>query len=447
MDITIEEVGAWTYALNIEASAEELAPVIESALRRYRNSTSVVGFRKGRAPLELIRALFERQIAEEAVEELVYDIFGEEVEDSAEYRLWDGSEEFSHEYSFGGGLVASVLFSVRPQVAIEEFEGEWLEVPVARKTRAMVEGAMEALLRNWGKHRQLSPGAAMQVGDAISCAVRLLESDDGDQTEEWEPEIRHLVLGEEEDAFDEALSKVLVGAPVGSPVRFSVRDRFWEDEPDPKALLHFEATVRKAERTTPAKLTSQLSRRVLPGGPRTVQDLREWVSHLVDARLSRDHAESLEDCIRERLLELHDLAVPEQVVFEHALEILEEEAGPLPPDYSLDNLPLPLASGLVALAEPQVKWTMLREALLREFRVELGPIDVTAYIEAELRELELETRFENNDTEMESLKSSLYDDLEEMESQAEDKALFAFLAGRFDVVPVADSDSSLFAQA
>ncbi len=438
MKITFEETGAYSYALNIEASAEELAENMETALRRYRNTADVEGFRPGRVPMEVVRKLYGEQIAEDAAEDFVQGVFEELVERSPQYRLWEVSEELTHDYTYGGDLTARILFAVRPAIAIKDFEGERLEVPVAKKTQAMVDEATEALLWNYGTYTPLPTGAALQDGDVITYVARLLRSDDGEQAGEWEPEVRRLVLGEDVDAFDGALKQVLIGAPVGAKVRFSVRDRFWEDEPQTEDMLHFEATVRTADRITPAELTSDLSRRVLPAAGGTVKDLRDWVSRMVDARQFSVQITRVESCIKKRLLELHDLVAPELVVRQYALESLEEDAGALREDFALDDLPPPFANSLLWLAERRVKWAMLRESLLRKFKEELAPVDIQEDLEADFLALKMGNHFQNNGMEPESLESELLEDPDEMQWRAEDRALFTLLAGKFDVVFVAE---------
>ena len=435
MKITIEETGAYSYALNIEASAEELEPAIEGDLRGYLRTANLAGVTPGNVPMDVARRLYGEQYAEFAVEDFVERIFEEHVASSPKFCLWEASEEYVQDYTYGGDLKARIAFGVRPSVAIRPFEGERLEVPVAGKTQAMVEDAMEALLWNHGTRSPLPEGAVLRESDEATIVVHPLDSDGGERATDRVPEEQRLVLGQAREAFDKALGQALIGAAVGASVRFSVRNRYWEDEPPPTARLHFEAAVQAAERIKPAELTDDLSRRVAPAEGGTVQDLWHWVSQMVDVRRSSDQMANVETCIRERLLELHDLVAPEQVVREYAMELLDEGAGPLSAYYALEELPPPFANSLLRKAERGVKWMILREALLRRFKGELahayGREDTTG------DGLAFETE-DHSGQDLDELEDALIEGSNEKTRRAEDRALFSLLAGKFDLVLVAE---------
>ena len=435
MKITIEETGAYSYALNIDAGAKELEAAIEDDLRGYLMRAHVAAVSPYHLPMDSAMWLYGEQHAELAVDDLVMRIFNEHVASSPKFRVWEASEEFVQSYTYGGDLKARIAFGVRPVVAVKPFEGERLEVAAAGKTHAMVDDAMEALLWNHGTRTPLPEGAVLRASDEATFVVHPLDSDDGERTTDWEFEAQRLVLGQARDAFDEALEQALIGAAVGGRVRFSLRDRYREDAPSPTALMHFEATVQAAERIAPAELTDDLSRRVAPAEGGTVQDLWRWVSQMVDVRRFSDQMANVEACIKERLLELHDLVAPEQVVRQYALELLEEDAGPLIDDNALEELPRPFANSLLWKAERGVKWMILREALLRRFRGELarayGREDTTADGLA----------FETGDhagQDLDGLEDALIEGSTRKKRRAEDRALFSLLAGKFDLVFVAE---------
>lgn len=438
MNITIEATGPYSYALNIEASAEDLEDAIEQALRERRKTAQINGFGPGLAPMQLVRKLYEEEIGHEVAGNLVVDIFEDLVEESPEYDLWADSEDFDDDYAFGAGFKARVPFAVWPKVAIKDFEGERIEVPALQTTPAMVDEALEELLWNYGTCRVLEPGATVQDGDLITYEARRTDQAAAKQAAVWESGEQVLALGSEEDAVDEALRESVIGAAVGDVVRFSVWGSTREDGLRPEVPMHFEAVISSAERVTPAELTAALARRVLQTEDSTVDDLRDWVSLTVDIRTSTAQASDVEECMRERLLDLHEIVAPELVVRQRVRELLQLEGKHLTEGYDLEELDPALVRHMLSSAETWVKWIILKETLLDRYEEEFEPVDYQGNLELGIAALVMQKAFENTEFDVEGLTAELVDDLEEVQEQSEDLRLFRLLANKFDVVLVTE---------
>lgn len=438
MNITIEATGPYSYALNIEASAEDLEDAIEQALRERRKTAQINGFRPGLAPMQLVRKLYGEEIGHEVAGNLVVDIFEDLVEESPEYDLWADSEEFDDDYAFGAGFKARVPFAVWPKVAIKDFEGERIEVPALQTTPAMVDEALEELLWNYGTRRVLEPGATVQDGDLITYEARRTDQAATKQAAVWESGEQVLALGREEDAVDEALRESVIGAAVGDVVRFSVWGSTREDELRPEEAMHFEAVISSAERVMPAELTTALARRVLQTEDSTVDDLRDWVSLTVDIRTSTAQASDVEECMHERLLDLHEIVAPELVVRQRVRELLELEGKHLTEDYDLEELDPALVRHMLSSAETWVKWIILKETLLDRYEEEFEPVDYQENLELGIAALVIGKTFENTEFDAEGLTAELVDEHEEVQEQSEDLRLFRLLANKFDVVLVTE---------
>lgn len=438
MNITIEETGAYSYALNIEASAEDLEDEIEQALRDCQRKVQLDGFRRGRVPMPLVRKLYAEEIAEEVTDNLVVDIFQDFVEKSPKYDLWDDSEEFGLDYRYGADLRARIPFAVWPEIAIRDFAGERIEVPAWESTPVMVDDALEELLWNYGTRTVLEPGATVEDRDLITYETQRTDLDDAQQAATWKSGEQVLVLGREEDPLDEALRQSVIGAAVGDVVRYSVRDINPGDQLGPEASMHFEAVITSAERITPAELTADLVQRVLPAENCTVADLRDWVSLMVDVRVSRVQTAEVEERMRGRLLDLHEVVAPQLVVRQRVRELLNLEGGPLTEDYDLEGRVPSLAPYLLSSAERDVRWLILRQALLDAFEEELEPVDGRELREFSSYVLAMDRTFDNSGFEADESDAGFLEDPGDVRERAEDQSLFKLLTNKFDVVLVAE---------
>ena len=202
--------------------------------------------------------------------------------------------------------------------------------------------------------------------------------------------------------------------------------------------MHFEAVISSAERVTPAELTAALARRVLQTEDSTVDDLRDWVSLTVHIRTSTAQASDVEECMHERLLDLHEIVAPELVVRQRVRELLELEGKHLTEDYDLEELDPALVRHMLSSAETWVKWIILKETLCDRYEEEFEPVDYQENLELGIAALVMQKAFENTEFDVEGLTAELVDELEEVQEQSEDLRLFRLLANKFDVVLVTE---------
>ena len=120
MQTSIRKVSPVEYELVIDATADELAPVVERRLRDQRANISLKGFRKGKVPLSLLKKRFGESLVIDALEDAIRDTFFEKVVEPDEYQVVGLPRLSEFDYRLDGDLHAVMKFSVRPQVEIAD---------------------------------------------------------------------------------------------------------------------------------------------------------------------------------------------------------------------------------------------------------------------------------------------------------------------------------------
>ena len=75
MEVTIKELTEVSREVEITADAIELAPHFEKAYKDYRPKIEIRGFRKGKAPLDLVKKLYGEMIENESLETVAGELY------------------------------------------------------------------------------------------------------------------------------------------------------------------------------------------------------------------------------------------------------------------------------------------------------------------------------------------------------------------------------------
>lgn len=215
MKIEIKEVDAVKRRLVVEVSAEEVEREMDAAARRVARGAALPGFRAGKAPLELVRARFAREIEEDVRERMVARLHRRATEEKGIRPLGDPIlEDLSH--PAGGPLRFETSFEVIPAFVPRNYRGVEVSEPPARVEDEEVERALEELR---GAHARLvaEPGRKAERGDFVLC--------DLEGRPEGAPPFRRerrLVEVGSPDNFAE-FNERLLGAGAGDVLEFTIR--------------------------------------------------------------------------------------------------------------------------------------------------------------------------------------------------------------------------------
>ena len=289
--------------LTVEVPFEELKPSLDAAYKKIGQQITIPGFRRGKVPAAIVDQRIGRDaVLEEAVNSALPSLYMQALQEN-EVKPLSSPDIDVTQFSDGEVLEFTAELDVVPEITLPEYDGLEVTVDDAVVTDDDVEEQVQGLRERFGTLSEVERPAA--EGDFVT--IDLAAAKDGEAIEAAQAsELSYQVgKGTMLDGLDEALvgmsagesktfeSTLLAGEFAGEPVEVEVQVSAVREQQLPELDDEFAQTASEFD---------------------TVDELREDLhERLVRAR-RMEQASAARDAVLQRLLELVEVPLPDQMV-------------------------------------------------------------------------------------------------------------------------------------
>lgn len=409
MQTNIKQVQPAEYEMEISATAEDLTPKIEEALRAQRTRTTMKGFRPGKVPMSLVKKMYGRALAYEIAERSIQETYEKEVVESGTYEIMGQPKLTALDYEdVDGEMRAVIRFGVRPQFELKDVKGEKVTKLVHEVSDEDVD---EEVRRLQQREAEMEPLEG-EAGEEDFAIVDLQRLDDASGTP---------IIGEKEEGVSfflndprlkEELRAALKGRRPGESFRVDLphgEDHAHDHDHDHgdaarSELLHvpgedeghthshgYEVTVRELKKRVLPELTPEFIKGATNGEAEDEAALREIISKRLRSAWSKQAREFLHDRIVDRMISLHEIEVPVSIVDVYldsfVADVKQRNEGKLPTGF--DEGRFREANQQEALRQAQ--WALIRDRVVEDAGLAVTDEDREKYFERSADESEVTT--------------------------------------------------------
>ncbi|HWU46599.1 MAG TPA: trigger factor [Humibacter sp.] len=316
MKSTVEKLSPTRAKLTIAVTPEELKPSITHAYGHIAEQVNIPGFRKGKVPPPIIdQRVGKAAVLEHAVNEGLDGFYREAVEQNelrplgrpaADITEWPSDKDFS------GDLLVTIEVDVRPEIELPGYEGVELTVDAAEVTDEDVEAELDRLRSRFGTlvtvDRPAKKGDFAQL-DLIATI--------GDEEIDTASSVSYEIgSGELIEGIDEALDSLSAGETTTFTSKLLGGDHEGEDAEITVTLSAVKERELPEADDEFAQIASEFD---------TIDELRE--SLRVEAARGKTFSQgtAARDQLVEKLLELVEIPIPDQIVEDEVHRHLESE--------------------------------------------------------------------------------------------------------------------------
>ncbi|ALC06571.1 Trigger factor [Corynebacterium deserti GIMN1.010] len=321
MKSSVEKLSDTRSKITVEVPFSELKPEIDQAYAALAQQVQIPGFRKGKAPRQLIDARFGRgPVLEQVVNDMLPNRYAEAVE--AEGIKAIGQPEVEVTKIEDGELVEfTAEVDVRPEFELPKFEDISVEVPAIKADEAAVDAELDNLRARFSTLKDHNH--KLKKGEFVT--INITATVNGEKVEEATTEGLSYEIGS--DDLIDGLDKALIGAKKDDTVEFTSELVNGEHKGE-EALISVEITATK-QRELPelddefAQLASEFD---------TIEELRESTVTDVEAKQKSEQAANIRDEVLKAALAEADFALPQSIVDEQVHSQLHQLLGQLAHD-------------------------------------------------------------------------------------------------------------------
>lgn len=352
---------------------EELQPHYDAAYKKWQPEIQLQGFRKGKAPLNLVKKLFGERIEaesnQEILDKILQDIFKE---DKLKIVGQPVITEINREE---GGLRAKLEYEIIPEFELGEYKGLTLDEPVHRVTDDEVQKSIDKICMSNGDFvdtdqildEQHVVGISLQETDKAS-GLPLI----GGKTDEINVYLADQTVIPE-------LRRMLLNTKTGDSFNFNPHSH---DQHAPNKL--FKVTVNDIQKLVAKELTDEFVTEYTKGKFTLVDDFKQEVSFQLQEEWDERTRQALERQVVNKLVEMHPVNLPESIVksaAEYYFNGIKEKYKNTEYGKSLkfENM----YDDLRVLATNNLRWEIIRNKIIEHEKITIEDFDVDPIIEAE----------------------------------------------------------------
>ncbi|HTK38574.1 MAG TPA: trigger factor [Pyrinomonadaceae bacterium] len=329
MKTELKEVSPTQREIKIEVDADTLKEAYGRISQKYAKRANVPGFRKGYAPLDVVRLRFKEEIKNEVLADVLPVKVTEAIQ---EYKLNPLTEPHLHfddheNIKVNGSQPISlhVHIEVMPEISEPKYEG----MEVTRRVKPVDDSEIEDLIANrLQRDAALIPveGRKSEIGDTVIADLEGTFDDDpnGEPITATDLEV---VLGDE--VIEKSFTENLVGVEEDEEKEFTVT---YPVEFSSPALagktVHYKAKIKSVGKTETPELNDEWAQ-TLEEGYESLADLRKKLRDDLEKYAETDADARLRNNVIAKVIEQNEFEVPNTLIESQARNLLNNFAEDL----------------------------------------------------------------------------------------------------------------------
>ena len=357
--------------LEIILSADEFKPETDREIENARKNAEFKGFRKGHAPLGMIKKIMGPAIEAAVAEKLASKYFGEISETD---NIKPASRAELLDYSFDNDrLTITLSYQIHPDFEISDYSNYSFAQDIYTISDEDVEKEINLILKG---HGTLVPVEGLsEAGDTIIADLEKLDSS-GKVLEDQKTENYHFNL--EYLPEDNPFHKSLLGKKAGENVTVTI-----EPEKEDEETYRYEVTIKEVKRLELPELNDELVKELTQQKFGSVNDFRQDVRGQLEQHFSNKSEQDLLEAISAKFIEENPVPAPSAMVDSFENMLLEnakrQMGGKLPPGMEESEL----RTSIRPNAEKHARWMLISQKIAEINKLEVTDDDIRTYAEQE----------------------------------------------------------------
>ncbi len=308
MTATLEKIESSEAYIEVEVSADKVEEGLQHAFRTVVKQVSIPGFRKGKAPRELLERQFGKEVLFQDALEYIVPVAYEEALTELDIQPIAQPEFDINDLEPGLPFKFNVRIPIKPEVKLGEIEGIEVEIPEFAVKDEDVEQRLEDMRRHYAQVIEKTEEAAA-LGDKLN--IDFEGFIDGEAFDGGKGENQTLELGS--NTFIPGFEEQLVGAKTGVNKEITVTfpgDYQAEELAGKEAV--FRVHINKIEAMEARELNDEFAQEVSQFD--SIEELRQDIRKSLGEVAENQRKESIKREFIEKALEICDIPLSDSVI-------------------------------------------------------------------------------------------------------------------------------------
>lgn len=374
MQVNVEEINSVKKKINFEIPAERVQAEVEKVFAGIRKHAVVPGFRKGKAPQDLIRKSYQGQVENDVVKNLFNETYFKYIQENSiypvAYPVIDADSLIP-----GAAFKYSATIEVFPTVVVNVYEGLEVERELFVADDSAVDKRLQQMRENMAQLVPAKEERPCQSGDHV--VIDFVGYVDGEKLDGGEAADYQLELGS--NSFIPGFEDQVAGMNVGETKRIKLAfPEGYQNEQLSGKPVEFDVTLKEVKVKEMPEIDDAFAQEF--GEFQSVAELKAKVAESYERQEMDRIDREFKDSIVKALIEKNDFELPDALVDRQLTTMLENTKQRLKyQNLSLEMMGLDEAQykeQFRAVAASQVKGALLLHELAGKEGVLVSPEDL-----------------------------------------------------------------------
>ncbi|MFA7228343.1 MAG: trigger factor [Melioribacteraceae bacterium] len=379
MDIKVNQLAESQQEVEVNLTYQEILPEIEQEYLEERKSITIDGFRKGKAPMGMIKKLYGEAIEFKASEKIANKKFWDAV-DQNELKPISTPQMTDIDFQPGTKLSFKVKYEIKPVLELKDYKGIEVEKPTFVVKDEEVNREIDYLIKPLFKFEQ-----AEKVENNYFRITANLQRIDQEGLPMVGSRSDNILIDLSDEKVNLQIKENAQGKSSGDTFNFTFVDEHYHGEDLHKEEFNYTAEITKIEKLIKPELTEEVVKKITKDKASTPEELHSFLKKNIEDYYTKQSEEILTNNLLGEVVKRNDFTPPPGYVasvHRRMVELEKENAK----RYKTPNFDeKAVAEYYKPRAEWNAKWQIILEnlAAAENIKVEESELEELAKAEAE----------------------------------------------------------------
>jgi trigger factor len=323
LEIKLNQISDILQEVEVNLNYNEITNEIDEAYSEERKNIEIDGFRKGKAPIAMIKKLYGEAIEYKASEKIATKKFWEVV-DKENLKPLSTPQLIDIDFVIGSKLFFKIQYEVKPKLEIKNYTGLEIEKPIFKLKEEDIEKELDYLFK---PHVKFEP--ADQVTDKYFRITANLQKLDENGIAVIGQRSENMLIDLSDEKVNQQIVENANGKKINDKFPFHFVDEHYHGEELHREEYRYESEITKIEKIIQPEMTEELLKKISNNKVATLDELKEMLRKNFTEYYTKQSEEIFTNSLLNEVVKNNEFTPPPgyvKTVHQRLIEIEKENA-------------------------------------------------------------------------------------------------------------------------